>query len=69
MEMLSKRIRIIIRSLVLSLTLFIGSQFLIVMTVNAPVVRLATSRPPVILLDLAHRDTPNDCGADYLQWN
>ena len=24
---------------------------------------------PRILLDLAHRDTPNDCGADYLQWN
>ena len=23
----------------------------------------------VILLDLAHRDTMNDCGADYLQWN
>ena len=69
MEMLSKRIRIIIRSLVLSLAIFIGSQFLIVMTVNAPVVRTTTSRPPVILLDLAHRDTPNDCGTDYLQWN
>ena len=58
--MLSKRIRTIIRSLVLSLALFIGSQFLTAMTVNAPIARRATSRPAVILLDLAHRDTPND---------
>lgn len=66
MEMLSKRIRTIIRSLVLSLALFIGSQFLTAMNVNAPIARPTASRPPVILLDLAHRDTPNDCGADYL---
>ena len=67
--MLSKRIRTIIRSVVLSLAIFIGSQFLGAMTVATPIMHPTASRPPVIMLDLAHRDTMNDCGADYLQWN
>lgn len=67
--MLSKRIRTIIKSVVLSLAIFIGSQFLSAMSACTPIVHPTISRPPTIMLDLAHRDTMNDCGAGYLQWN
>ena len=61
--MVSKRIRklikIVVISLLLSITLPIFGR-----TSQARVVE-----EPVILLDLSHKDTVNDVGASYLQWN
>ena len=61
--MVSKRIRklikIVVISLLLSITLPIFGR-----TSQARVVE-----EPVILLDLSHKDTANDVGASYLQWN
>ena len=61
--MVSKRIRklikIVVISLLLSITLPIFGR-----TPQARVVE-----EPKVVLDLAHKDTVNDVGASYLQWN
>ena len=61
--MVSKRIRklikIVVISLLLSITLPIFGR-----TPQARVVE-----GPKVILDLAHKDTVNDVGASYLQWN
>ena len=68
--MVSKRIKVLIRSVVLSLSLFICSQFLGALNVNnIKQVQAVSTRPPVIMLDMAHRDSIKDNGAEYLWWN
>lgn len=68
--MVSKRIKVLIRSIVLSLSLFICSQFLGALNVNnIKQVQAVNTRPPVIMLDMAHRDSIKDNGAEYLWWN
>lgn len=61
--MVSKRIRKLIKIVVISLLLSITIP-IFERTLQARVVE-----EPVILLDLAHKDTVNDVGASYLQWN
>lgn len=60
--MISKRIRKLIKIVVISLLLSITLPMF--GKVQARVVE-----EPVILLDLAHKDTVNDVGAGYEQWN
>ena len=62
--MVSKRIRKLIKVVVLSLLLSIALPMFGGQKVQAKVVD-----EPIILLDMAHKDTPNDVGASYKEWN
>ena len=61
--MVSKRIRKLIKVVVISLLLSI----VLPMFGRTPQARVVEE--PVILLDLSHKDTVNDVGASYKQWN
>ena len=61
--MVSKRIRKLIKIVVISLLLSI----VLPMFGRTPQARVVEE--PVILLDLSHKDTVNDVGASYKQWN
>ena len=62
--MVSKRIRKLIKVVVLSLLLSIALPMFGGQKVQAKVVDEAK-----IILDLSHKDTPNDVGASYKEWN
>ena len=62
--MVSKRIRKLIKVVVLSLLLSIALPMFGGQKVQAKVVE-----EPKIILDLAHLDSKNDCGASYMGWN
>lgn len=62
--MVSKRIRKLIKVVVLSLLLSIALPMFGGQKVQAKVVD-----EPIVILDMAHKDTPNDVGASYKEWN
>ena len=61
--MVSKRIRKLIKVVVLSLLLSIALP----MFGGKPQAKVVDE--PIVILDMAHKDTPNDVGASYKEWN
>ena len=61
--MVSKRIRKLIKVVVLSLLLSIALP----MFGGKPQSKVVDE--PIVILDMAHKDTPNDVGASYKEWN
>lgn len=61
--MVSKRIRKLIKIVVISLLLSIT------LPMFGKVAQAKVVNEPIILLDLSHLDSKNDCGASYMEWN
>lgn len=61
--MVSKRIRKLIKIVVISLLLSIT------LPMFGKVAQAKVVDEPIILLDLSHLDSKNDCGASYMEWN